>query len=201
MRTKIYISGQISGLTPEEYAALFQAAEKRLKEQGNDVINPLNNGVAPGEPWREHMKADIRLLLECDAIYMLPNWELSTGATLERNIAQTLGLEVLYERQPKHRDIKRAILVAMAVPFKYIVEDSRGRWFVFARMIYAHHCKKRGVTTEEIAQETKHDTSTIHYYLRRYESEYKYNREFRAAAEKVATLLSKKLTTPSDVSL
>ncbi len=201
MRTKIYISGQISGLTPEEYAPLFQTAEKRLKEQGYDVINPLNNGVAPGEPWQEHMKADIRLLLECDAIYMLPNWELSTGATLERNIAQTLGLEVLYERQPKHRDIKRTILVAMAVPFKYIVEDSRGRWFVFARMIYAHHCKKRGVTTEEIAQETKHDTSTIHYYLRNYEKEYKFNREFRAAAEKVATLLSKKLTTPSDVSL
>ncbi len=201
MRTKIYISGQISGLTPEEYAPLFHTAEKRLKEQGYDVINPLNNGVAPGEPWQEHMKADIRLLLECDAIYMLPNWELSTGATLERNIAQTLGLEVLYERQPKHRDIKRTILVAMAVPFKYIVEDSRGRWFVFARMIYAHHCKKRGVTTEEIAQETKHDTSTIHYYLRNYEKEYKFNREFRAAAEKVATLLSKKLTTPSDVSL
>lgn len=199
MRTKIYISGQISGLTPEEYAPLFQAAEKRLKEQGYDVVNPLNNGLAPGEPWREHMKADIRLLLECNGIYMLPNWEVSTGATLERNIAQTLGLEVFYERQPKHRDIKRAILVAMAVPFKYIVEDSRGRWFVFARMIYAHHCKKRGVTTEEIAQETKHDTSTIHYYLRKYEQEYKYNREFRAAAEKVATLLSKKLTTPSDV--
>lgn len=201
MRTKIYISGQITGLTPEEYAALFFAAEKRLIEQGYDVTNPLNNGVAPGEPWQEHMKADIRLLLECDAIYMLPNWELSTGATLERNIAQTLGLNVFYERQPKHRDIKRAILTAMAVPFKYIVEDTRGRWFVFARMIYAHSCKKRGVTTEEIAQETKHDTSTIHYYLRKYEQEYKYNREFRAAAEKVATLLNKKLTTPSDVSL
>ena len=147
------------------------------------------------------MKADIRLLLDCDAIYMLANWELSNGATLEREIAKGLGLTVEYERRPLHRDIKRAILVAMAVPFKYIVNDSRGRWYVYARMIYAHHCKKRGVSTQDIAEETKHDTSTIHYYLRRYDNEYKYNREFRAAAEKVATLLSNKLTTPLDVSI
>lgn len=200
-QAKIYISGQISGLTPDEYAPLFFTAETRLKAQGYDVINPLNNGVSPSEEWREQMKADIRLLLECDAIFMLSNWELSTGATLERDIARSLGLRVEYEIQPQHRDIKRAILTAMSVQFKTIAADSRERWHVYARMIYAHHCKKRGVATQEIAEETRHDESTIHYYLRRYDSEYKYNREFRAAAEKVATLLSKKLTTPSDVSL
>lgn len=200
-KEKIYISGQISGLTTEEYTSLFNDAAQQLRAQGYDVINPLNNGVSPSEEWREQMKADIRLLLECDAIFMLSNWELSTGATLERDIAKSLGLRVEYERPPQHRDIKRAILTAMSVQFKTIVADSRERWHVYARMIYAHHCKKRGVATQEIAEETKHDASTIHYYLRRYDSEYKYNREFRAAAEKVATLLSKKLTTPSDVSV
>ena len=88
------------------------------------------------------MKADIKLLLDCDAIYMLPNWEVSNGATLEREIAKTLGLEIVYERQPQHRDIKHAIYTAMFVPFKVIAADSRERWHVFARMIYAHHCKK-----------------------------------------------------------
>lgn len=200
-KKRIYISGQITGLTPEEYAPLFFAAADRLTAKGYAVINPLNNGVDPSATWKEQMKADIRLLLECDAIYMLANWELSTGATLEREIAKNLGLTVEYERTPLHRDIKRAILTVMAVPFKFIVNDSRGRWYVYARMIYAHHCKKRGVSTTEIAEETKHDASTIHYYLRKYDSEYKYNKEFRAAAEKVATLLSKKLTTPTSVSI
>lgn len=106
-QTKIYISGQISGLTPEEYTANFTAAATRLTAQGYAVINPLNNGVDPSEPWREQMKADIRLLLDCDAIYMLANWELSNGATLEREIAKGLGLTVEYERRPLHRDIKR----------------------------------------------------------------------------------------------
>lgn len=201
VKRKIYISGQISGLTPDVYAPIFYGAEAELSKQGYEVINPLNNGVHPSAPWKEQMKADIRLLIDCDAIYMLANWELSTGATLEREIAKGLGLTIEYEKPPRHRDIKRAILTAMSVPFKTIVADSRERWHVFARMIYAHHCKKRGVTAQEIAEETQHDTSTIHYYLRHYESEYKYNREFRAAAEKVATLLSKKLTTPSSVSL
>lgn len=200
-KKKIYISGQISGLTRPEYVANFLEAARLLNAQGYDVVNPLFNGVDATQPWQVHMKADIKLLLDCDAIYMLPNWEVSNGATLEREIAKTLGLEIVYERQPQHRDIKHAIYTAMSVPFKVIAADSRERWHVFARMIYAHHCKKRGVTTQEIAEETRHDTSTIHYYLRRYEREYKYTREFRAAAEKVATLLSKKLTTPSDVSL
>lgn len=200
-KKKIYISGKISGLTPDEYRANFLEAARQLHAQGYEVINPIFNGVDATQPWQVHMKADIRLLLECDAIYMLPNWELSNGATLEREIAKALDFVIEYERPPQHRDIKRAIHTAMSVPFKIIAADSRERWHVFARMIYAHHCKKRGVTTQEIAEETKHDASTIHYYLRHYESEYKFNREFRAAAEKVATLLSKKLTTPSDVSL
>lgn len=200
-KKKIYISGQISGLTRPEYVANFLAAARLLNAQGYDVVNPLFNGVDATQPWQVHMKADIRLLIECDAIFMLSNWELSNGATLEREIAKGLGLRIEYERPPQHRDIKRAILTAMSVPFKTIAADSRERWHVYARMIYAHHCKKKGVATQEIAEETKHDASTIHYYLRRYDSEYKFNREFRAAAEKVATLLSKKLTTPSSVSL
>ena len=200
-KKKIYISGQISGLTRPEYVANFLEAARLLNAQGYDVVNPLFNGVDATQPWQVHMKADIRLLIECDAIFMLSNWELSNGATLEREIAKGLGLRIEYERPPQHRDIKRAILTAMSVPFKTIAADSRERWHVYARMIYAHHCKKKGVATQEIAEETKHDASTIHYYLRRYDSEYKFNREFRAAAEKVATLLSKKLTTPSSVSL
>ena len=187
-KKKIYISGQISGLTRPEYVANFLEAARLLNAQGYDVVNPLFNGVDRSQPWHEHMKADIKLLLDCEAIYMLPNWEVSNGATLEREIAKALGLTIVYERQPKHRDIKHAIYTAMSVPFKVIAADSRERWHVFARMIYAHHCKKRGVTTQEIAEETRHDTSTIHYYLRRYESEYKYTREFRAAAERVASL-------------
>lgn len=195
-KIKYYISGKITGLQASEYAARFNKAEKHLTAQGFEVVNPLHYDV-PSASWKEQMKVDIRLLLDCNAIYMLSNWEQSVGAILEHEIAKGLGLIIEYEQPPKHRDIKAAILAAMNVNFKTIAEDSRNRWHVYARMIYAHHCKKRGEYTHRIAEETNHDKSTIDYYLRNYDTEYKYNQEFRAAAEKVATLLSEKLRNPS----
>jgi hypothetical protein len=192
-KIKIYISGKISGLQEAEYKENFARAEELLQAKGYQVTNPLKNGVSSGEHWRTHMKQDINLLLDCDVIYMLENWEKSEGAALERHIASALGITVLYEREPKYRDVKKAIEDSMGVNFKTIAEDSRNRWHVYARMIYAHSVKKRGETSQRIASETNHDECTIAYYLRKYDSEYKFNREFRAAAEKVATLLSKKL--------
>ena len=131
--------------------------------------------------------------MKCQAAYFLPNWEHSEGATLEHRIATGLHLQVRHEVEPKHSDIKDAIEAVMGVPFRIIAQDSRNRWHVYARMIYAHHCKKEGDSTQQIATETNHDESSICYYLRHYDNEYKYNREFRKAAEKVATMLSKKL--------
>ena len=173
---KVYISGQITGLPVAEYVEKFSKAEAELKAKGYEVVNPLRYELKPGSRWNEQMKVDIRLLLDCDAIYMLSNWERSTGAGLELYIAEGLGLIINYEKPPKHRDIKTAILTAMGVSFASISEDSRNRWHVYARMIYAHHCKKRGENTQRIAEETLHDQSTICYYLRRYDSEYKYCR-------------------------
>lgn len=207
-KVKCYISGQITGLNPEEYEPLFYAAEDQLKAEGYEVINPLRivKGIDPKlidpathterEIWRTIMKADIQELMKCEAIHMLPNWERSEGATLEHSIAKGLYLTIDYEQEPRHGDIKEAIEAAMGVPFRVIARDSRNRWHVYARMIYAHHCKKDGDNTQQIATETKHDESSIGYYLRHYDTEYKYNREFRKAAEKVATMLSKKLSTP-----
>lgn len=38
------------------------------------------------------MKADIKALLDCDAISTLPGWEKSRGAKLEQHIAAVLKL-------------------------------------------------------------------------------------------------------------
>lgn len=200
---KIYISGKISGLSPGEYTPLFRGAEQRLATQGHEIINPLDVAVAKedvdparhteADIWRNFMRADIKLLTDCDAIYMLRNWEESDGAGLEHHIAQGLGLKVIYEQEPRHHDIKTTIAAVMGVPFKIIAQDSRNRWHVYARMIYAHHARKNGDTTKVIADETHHDQSSVCYYLRHYEIEYRYNREFRNVAEKIATLLSEKL--------
>ena len=211
-KVRCYISGKITGLPPEEYETLFNKAEAQLKAEGYDVINPLRIAaklqaehpelVDPAthtedEIWRAYIIADLEELVKCNAVYMLPNWEHSEGATFEHAVARGLRLPIHYEVEPQHREIKEAIEAIMGVPFRVIAKDSRNRWHVYARMIYAHHAKKAGSNTQQIAEETRHDESSIGYYLRHYDSEYKFNREFRNAAEKVATILSKKLSNPN----
>ncbi len=93
---KVYISGPISGLPLETVYNNFTNAEIRLQEQGYEVVNPLNNGLPRESTWNEHMRADLKLLLDCDAIYMLNGWEYSKGASLEYDLAIDLGFKLIH---------------------------------------------------------------------------------------------------------
>lgn len=93
---KVYISGPISGLPYEEVEKAFNEAEVMLQEKGYEVLNPLNNGLPRESTWREHMRADLKLLLDCDAIYMLNGWEYSRGASLEYDLAIDLCFKLIH---------------------------------------------------------------------------------------------------------
>ncbi len=93
---KVYISGPITGLPYEEVEKAFSKADLRLKEEGHEVVNPLKNGLPRESTWNEHMRADLKLLLDCDAIYMLNGWEYSKGASLEYDLAIDLGFKLIH---------------------------------------------------------------------------------------------------------
>lgn len=92
---KIYISGPISGLPFETVERNFNDAEIRLQEQGHEVVNPLDNGLTKDHSWTEHMRADLKLLLDCDAIYLLKGYQDSKGAMIEYDLARLLHFEVI----------------------------------------------------------------------------------------------------------
>lgn len=96
MKTKIYISGKISGIE-NEAPELFAKAERWLRANGFETVNPMTLSHQHDKSWRSYMKEDINALFECDCIYMLSNWKDSKGATLEHTIAEGLGLMILYE--------------------------------------------------------------------------------------------------------
>lgn len=189
MPTKYYISGAISSLPLEQAKAQFAEAEERLRRRGAEVANPTKNALPDSATWEEHMTIDIIMLLSCQAVYMLPTWEQSKGASLEHRIAKELGMAVEYERPPHNPGIKEAINRVMGVNVRELAADNRNRWQVYARSIYAHHAKAAGDSIGRIASDLRHDPSTISYYLRKYEDETRYNREFRAAAANVEELL------------
>lgn len=189
---KVYISGQISGLPIDEVRAKFEKAEADLTNKGYEVINPTKNGIPFNAPWELHVAMDIVLLIGCHAIYLLPDWGNSKGATLEKNIAELTGKVIIYQETPAFAEIKQSISNALGISFFDIVGERRTRRHVYARMIFAHYCRKEGATILRIAREMKHNHSTIVYYLRKFEDDNRYNPEFRHLVELVENELSKK---------
>ena len=105
---KIYISGPIS--QDPYHREAFDRAEEYLKHLGYVVVNPLDipekSFDGPDRDfkrWQYYMRESIKLLMECDQIYMLEKWENSRGAKLEQKIALELSMPRMYETE----DIER----------------------------------------------------------------------------------------------
>lgn len=95
---KVYVSGRITD--EENYREQFDAVAARLRAGGHDVVNPveLDDAEAPlKRSWEGYMRRDlIAMLTDCEAIYMLPTWSQSPGARLEHDVAQRIGMKVVY---------------------------------------------------------------------------------------------------------
>lgn len=99
----IYISGRVTGEAIGSVIAKFHAAERKIRRFGFTPVSPLDNGLPFEAEWADHMGRDIALLLKCDAIYLLPDYEQSRGAQIELCVALQLRMPVFVERESKHR--------------------------------------------------------------------------------------------------
>lgn len=92
IRGKVYISGPITGIDFGNRFA-FSCARSALELCGYEVVDPSEVKLDDDASWADYMKADLKLLLDCDYIYMLDGWEDSKGARIERELAENLGIE------------------------------------------------------------------------------------------------------------
>lgn len=96
---RVYIAGKVSGLPMGEVFTKFGRAEFWLKENGYEVVNPLNL-CSSSWSWDKCMRVCLGELVKCDAICMLEDWGDSSGAKLEYHVAVSLGMDVMagYEK-------------------------------------------------------------------------------------------------------
>lgn len=92
----------MSGYENSNYPA-FTAAAAKLRSFGLEVMSPheideLNPGRChyndPDQEWLSYMLECIPMVFHASAIVMLPEWEKSKGACLERQIAQERGIPI-----------------------------------------------------------------------------------------------------------
>lgn len=89
-----YIAGPMTGL-PQFNHQSFAYAATVLRAQGRDVRKPHEiDGGATDQTWEWYMRRALQMLLDCDEIVLLPGWENSRGARIERQIAEALGMPV-----------------------------------------------------------------------------------------------------------
>ena len=159
---KVYISGKITGLTFDAVKSKFTAAVHELQSQGHEAVNPLENGVTYHEPYE----------------------------MLEKSIAEATGLAVLYQKNGDFCAIKQAIKDVTGVSFFEISGRSRKQQYVYARMLFARYCRAVGTSYSDIARAMNRDHSTVKFYLRRFDEDYRFNREFRGIVARVESTLS-----------
>lgn len=100
---KIYISGKISGQPVREAIAKFKAVAEKIRRFGFEPVSPFDNGLPLEADWAEHMGKDITLLLRCDAIYLLADYEESEGALIELCVALQRRMPVLVEQGARRK--------------------------------------------------------------------------------------------------
>lgn len=104
----VYISGAISTVDPLIAKAEFSLAEAEAKRlfPGYSVYNPYKVGMALPDDWTydQIMNLDLAVLEDCEVIYMLDNWRISKGATIEHTFALDHDIQIVYQDYTGYRE-------------------------------------------------------------------------------------------------
>lgn len=92
--SRLYVAGPMTGLPDLNFPA-FNAITAKLRAEGHEVVNPAEINPDPDAEWTECMLADLIALTTCDGIVLLPGWENSPGAQIERLWAMRTGKTVV----------------------------------------------------------------------------------------------------------
>ena len=119
---KIYVSGKIAGLTEENFRESFARGCALVISEGYTPVSPLEVLACEEEScneagdrlengdylhsWQCYLRYDLIAMLDCDAIAMLPNWNTSTGAQFELDVARRIGFQV-YHISSDYKELRR----------------------------------------------------------------------------------------------
>jgi nucleoside 2-deoxyribosyltransferase len=96
---KYYLAGPMTGIDKFNFPA-FEKAAKKLRAQGLEIVSPHEIDHGETEETRGskdywiYVKADLKAMLECDAIILLDGWRQSRGCQFEVKLARQTNMEM-----------------------------------------------------------------------------------------------------------
>lgn len=98
---RIFISGKITGT--DNYKLRFKKCEDKLIYRNPEalIVNPakISNIIGEDFPYSTYIDLCLTMLKECDMIYMMLDWEKSTGAQIEHKFAKEHSIFIIYESE------------------------------------------------------------------------------------------------------
>ena len=98
-QVRVYLSGPMKGYPNSNFPA-FHSTAAALRARGLEVVNPAEIGVSTAENdpnfYNDCMRADLKAMMDCEAIALMRGWEASNGANLELHVAHRVGMRVLF---------------------------------------------------------------------------------------------------------
>jgi hypothetical protein len=93
----LYIAGPMTDVPAFNYPA-FEAASAYLESIGYAVRSPHRDGlpIDGDTPYETYLRDDLKLMLGCDGIVLLPGWTQSKGAKGELAVALQVGMAVYF---------------------------------------------------------------------------------------------------------
>lgn len=96
-KKKVYLSLPISGYDLTERIETALQMELKLHALGYETFNPLDNGLPHESSTQEHMKADIKALLDCDIVLFMNGFNHSAGCHTELTVAMAIGMDIWFQ--------------------------------------------------------------------------------------------------------
>lgn len=98
-KTKVFLCGAYIQAPADDVCEKFARAEQQVRSIDCEPVSPLNNGLPPTAPFSQHLVANIELLRDCAAIYLMTDWGATSCSRIEHFIATEMGFEMLEQPQ------------------------------------------------------------------------------------------------------
>ena len=98
-RKRIYLGGKVTGLPVAQVVSKFRKWSAKLADEQTEVFNPVEYVWQLGmqdDDWQAIMRSLVPQLMLSDELHLMPCWQDSHGAKIERDIARSLGIRVVY---------------------------------------------------------------------------------------------------------